>query len=77
MANIVRVVKHGNSMGVNLPKKLISSANLREGDELYVSIMEGNSLRLSPLDPDYEAVMEAAGEIRSDYRDALRSLANK
>ena len=77
MARTVRVVRHGNSMGVNLPRELLGSANLREGDELFVSIVEGNAVQLSPLDPDYKAVMEAASEINSKYRNALRSLTNK
>lgn len=64
----------GKSSGVILPKELLDRLNLAEGDELF-AVEIGGQLRLSPYNPDFEKVMDAARAGVKKYRNALRALA--
>jgi putative addiction module antidote len=64
----------GKSSGVILPKELLDRLNLSEGDELFAIEVAGQ-LRLSPYNPDFEKVMDAARAGVKKYRNALRALA--
>jgi putative addiction module antidote len=64
----------GSSSGVILPKDLLDRLNLGEGDELF-AIEVGGQLRLSPYDPNFEKVMDAARDIIKRYRNDLRAMA--
>ncbi len=46
----VRTLKHGNSMGINLPSSVIKSAGIREGQTFELDVREDGSLVLSPLE---------------------------
>jgi putative addiction module antidote len=64
----------GSSCGVILPKEILDRLHLGEGDELF-AFEVGGQLRLSPYNPDYEKLMDAAREGVKKYRNALRALA--
>ena len=66
----------GKSSGVILPKELLDRLNLAEGDELF-AIEVGGQLRLSPYDPNFEKVMDAARGIIKRYRNDLRAMAKQ
>lgn len=42
----------GNSLGIRLPQVLIGQTNLREGDEVVVTVDNGNIV-LTPAKPSY------------------------
>ena len=64
----------GNSVGVLLPKELLATMNVGEGDVLY-AVADRDGLRLLPSDPQFEADMARAREIMHRRRNVLRELA--
>ncbi len=70
----VRIRKVGNSLGAIFPADLLHELHLQEGDELTISRDE-NGIHLSPYDVDFESAMVAFDEVRRDYRNTLRKLA--
>lgn len=65
----------GNSLGVVLPKDVLSRLNLKEGDSLFVVEAPDGSMRITPYDPAFDAQMRAAREGMAKYRNTLRELA--
>jgi putative addiction module antidote len=70
----LKVRKIGNSLGVVLPKEILGSLNIAEGDELMASVAN-DGFRLSPFDPDVAEQIRIAEDIAQRYRNALRELA--
>jgi putative addiction module antidote len=70
----LKVRKIGNSVGVVLPKEVVSRLRVGPGDQLYLTDTE-RGVELSPYDPDFEADMEMAREIMRKRRAVLRELA--
>jgi len=64
----------GNSVGVVLPKELLATLKVTEGDELY-AVADRDGVRLSATDPQFEADMERARAIMKRRRNVLRELA--
>jgi putative addiction module antidote len=64
----------GSSYGIILPKEILSQLNLAEGDELFVVAAAGE-LKLTPYNPDFDKVLDAARDIVKRYRNDLRALA--
>lgn len=74
MATTLKLTRIGNSVGVVLPKEVLSRLKLEAGDVLHVVDTE-RGVELSPYDPTFEAQMEIAREIMRKNRDVLRELA--
>jgi putative addiction module antidote len=70
----LKVRKIGNSVGVVLPKEVVSKLRVEPGDQLYVTETP-NGVELSPYDPEFEADMELARDIMRKRRAVLRELA--
>lgn len=70
----LKLTQIGNSVGVVLPKEILSRLNLERGDTLYVSDTS-DGIRLTPYSPDFEAQMDAARKVMKKRRDVLRELA--
>ena len=64
----------GNSVGVVLPKELLSRLNLSEGDTLHVVEQPGGSLLLTTLDPEVEEQVRLGRELMKEYRETFRAL---
>lgn len=64
----------GNSVGVVLPKDLLSRLQLSEGDTLQV-IEAPDGLRLRRSDPEFDRQMEIAREVMRRRRAVLAALA--
>jgi putative addiction module antidote len=74
MTTTVKVTTVGNSVGIVLPKEMLSKLKVQKGDTLYVTeTPEG--LQLTPYDEHFVRVMEAARRIMRENRDVLRKLA--
>jgi putative addiction module antidote len=74
MASTVKITTIGNSVGIILPKEVLSKLNVAKGDSLYlVDTPEG--VTLSPYDQKFAEEMEAAKRVMKKNRDVLRRLA--
>ena len=75
MLHELKLRKVGNSVGVVLPKEVLSYLKIGEGDTVCVSEAPDGSLRVSPSSPEFNRQMEAAEDVIRRYRNTLRDLA--
>jgi putative addiction module antidote len=69
-----KVTTVGNSTGVVLPKEVLAKLRVGKGDELcFMEAPDG--FVLTPYDPEFAEVMEAAEQVMREDRDVLRALA--
>jgi putative addiction module antidote len=71
----LKVRKFGNSLGVVLPKEVISRLQTGDGEPLFLVEAPDGSYRLTPYDPAFERKMSKADDIIGRYRNALHILA--
>jgi len=64
----------GNSVGVILPKELLTKLGVDKGDTLYTTDTP-DGVVLSTRDPTFEAQLEIARELMKKRRAVLRELA--
>jgi putative addiction module antidote len=72
----VKVTTVGSSVGIVLPKDLLSKLRVEKGDMLYVTETP-DGIQLTPFDPEFEAQIESAKRVMRKNRDALRRLAKE
>jgi putative addiction module antidote len=73
----VKVRKIGNSLGVVIPKDVLARMRVGEGETLYFTEAEDGGVRLTPVDVEFAAQMEAAETIMRADRHVLRELAKR
>jgi putative addiction module antidote len=71
----LKVRKFGNSLGVVLPKQVVSRLRTKDGAPLYLTETPEGGYRLTPYDPTFEQKMAKAEDIIGRYRNALHVLA--
>jgi putative addiction module antidote len=71
----LKVRKFGNSLGVILPKEVITQLGAAEGDKLILVKTDTGQYRLTPPDQELQNELEIAREGMTRYRNALRILA--
>jgi len=71
----LKVRRFGNSLGVVLPKEVISRLHTDDGQPLFLVEAPEGGYRLTPYDPSFEQKMEKAEDIISRYRNTLHVLA--
>lgn len=71
----LKIVQVGNSLGVVIPKDILTQMRAGKGDTLYLTSAP-DGLRLTAFNPRFEAQMEAAERIMGRRKNALRSLAD-
>jgi putative addiction module antidote len=64
----------GNSVGVVLPKDLLSRLRVGEGDTLQV-VETPDGFQLTPLAPELQEQLRVGREVMKKYRNVLRELA--
>lgn len=64
----------GDSVAATLPKEMLDRLHVGAGDRMF-AIETADGLLLTPYDPGFDAAMQAFGEVRRQYRDTLRKLA--
>lgn len=64
----------GNSVGLVLPKEVLSRLRVAEGDTLYLT-ESPDGYRLTPFDPEFARQMEMAEAVMRENRDVLHQLA--
>jgi len=70
----LKLTQIGNSVGVILPKELLSRLKLEKGDNVFVSETV-NGFTLSTYDPEFELQMTEARRIMKNRRAVLHELA--
>ncbi|MBI5504525.1 MAG: AbrB/MazE/SpoVT family DNA-binding domain-containing protein [Deltaproteobacteria bacterium] len=75
MLHELKLRKVGNSVGVVLPKEVLSYLKVEEGDTVCVSEAPDGSLRVSPASAEFTRQMEVAEDVIRRYRNTLRELA--
>jgi putative addiction module antidote len=74
MINTLKLTTVGNSIGVALPKELLSKLRVDKGDTLYV-VETPDGIELTAYRPDFATQMDAAETIMRENKDVLRKLA--
>ena len=67
--------KIGNSYGIILPKEVLHTLQIKEGDTLYLTDAPEASLRITPERKGFEEKSAIAHDLMRRYRNALRELA--
>ena len=70
----VKVTSVGNSVGIVLPKEILTQLRISKGDSLNVTETP-NGIVLTPYDSEFERQMDLAESIMREDRDVLRKLA--
>ena len=71
----LKVRKFGNSLGVVLPKEVISRLHTGDGEPLFLIEGSNGGYQLTPYDPEFERQMRIAEEGMARYRNTLHALA--
>jgi antitoxin component of MazEF toxin-antitoxin module len=71
------VKRFGKSLGVILPKKVLSRLRTGEGQSVFLIEAAGSSYRLTPHDPSFRRKMVKAEEIIGRYQGLLHRLAKR
>ncbi len=72
--HILKLTQIGNSVGVILPKEMLTKLGLGKGDTVY-AIDQPDGVQLTVADPEFEAQMEVARRVMRERRAVLRELA--
>jgi len=64
----------GGSVSATLPKQMTDRLNVEAGDRVF-AIETDRGILLTPYDPYFDEAMAAFGEVRKQYRNTLRKLA--
>lgn len=71
----LKVRKVGNSLGVVLPKEVLSRLNVQDGDKVFLTEAPDGSYRITPYDPEFEKQLKIGKKLMRQYRNTLRALA--
>jgi len=71
----MKVRKVGNSLGVVLPKEVLSRLNVQDGDKVFLTEAPDGSYRITPYDPEFEQQLNIGKTFMAKYRNTLRALA--
>jgi putative addiction module antidote len=72
----LKIRKIGNSLGLVLPKEVLTQLKVEEGDTLYLTDAP-DGYRITPMDVNFAEQMAAAEAIMREDRDVLRELASR
>jgi putative addiction module antidote len=72
---LLQIKKVGNSLGLLLPKELLSRLKLKEGDKFHLVEQTERGIKLSPYDPKHAEGMEIARRSFRKYADTYKALA--
>jgi putative addiction module antidote len=71
---VVKLRQIGNSVGVVIPKELLSRLRVEAGDDLHI-VETAEGIQLQRYDPDFDEDLEIIDDLMSSYKNALRELA--
>jgi putative addiction module antidote len=70
----LKLTQIGNSVGVVLPKEVLTRLSLEKGDTIFLTDSP-NGMRLTTTNPEFEEQMKLARGIMKKRRDVLAELA--
>ncbi len=70
----LKIRKVGNSLGVILPKEVLTHLNVNEGDNLTLTESQ-DGVRLNAANPEFSKTMQVFERLNRRYRNTLRELA--
>ncbi|MDF0667150.1 MAG: AbrB/MazE/SpoVT family DNA-binding domain-containing protein [Nitrospira sp.] len=71
----LKIRKVGNSLGLVLPREVLSRLKLNEGDKIFLTEAPDGGYRITQYDPEFEKQMDIARKGMAKYRNTLRALA--
>jgi len=71
----LKLRKVGNSVGIVLPKEVLTYLSAREGDSASLTNAADGTLRVSPTKPEVARQLAVAQDVMHRYRNTLRELA--
>lgn len=74
MVREIRLRQAGGSVTATLPKDMADRLQVKPGDRMFV-IETDRGVLLTPYDPDFEDALEAFSQVRRQYRNTLKKLA--
>lgn len=74
MIREITLRRAGGSVTATLPKDMADRLHIRAGDKIY-AVETDRGILLTPYDLEFEAAMRAFDEVRRQYRNTLRKLA--
>jgi putative addiction module antidote len=69
-----KIQKIGNSAGVIVPRELLADSGMNAGDEVVMHAEKGRIV-ITRLDPDFDAMVDAADRFVALHSNALAKLA--
>jgi putative addiction module antidote len=72
--SVLKITQIGNSLGVILPKEVLSRLKLEKGDNLFMTDA-ADGVNLTPYDPSVEDELRLGREFMREYRDTFHQLA--
>jgi putative addiction module antidote len=70
----LKLTQIGNSVGVILPRELLTKLGMAKGDTIY-AVDQPDGVRLTVANPDFAAQMDVARRVMKERRAVLRELA--
>lgn len=70
----LKLTQIGNSVGVILPKEVLTRLKLEKGGTVFVT-EKPDGFALTPYDPNLEEQLKAGREFMQEYRDTFHQLA--
>ncbi len=74
MSKPLKIRKIGTSLGVVLPKELLTELGVGEGDILY-PVRTPDGVSLTQYDPDFAEILDDSRDYMRRHRNAMRELA--
>ena len=74
MPTTAKVVAIGNSVGIILPKEILTSLKVQKGDTVCISETPFGA-HVTPYDDEFARKLESTERVMRKYRDTLRKLA--
>ncbi len=76
MSKPLKIRKIGTSLGVVLPKELLTELGVGEGDILY-PVRTPDGVSLTQYDPDFAEILDDSRDYMRRHRNAMRELAKR
>ncbi len=70
----LKLTQIGNSVGVILPKEVLSKLKLEKGDTVYVTETP-HGLAITPYDPTIDNQLDAGRKFMREFKDTFHALA--
>lgn len=74
MVTAVKVTTIGSSVGIVLPKEILSCLHIEKGDTVYLT-ESPDGVRISPYDAKFAQKLDAFEQVMRENRDVLKKLA--